>query len=249
MSIFIDSHVHSYPSYRPDVFFGAFRAAVRASGASVGAFVLAQREGQTVFEDWSAGKGLPEGTDVAVREDGALRLAFPDGEPDIIVVAGRQIACAERIEILSIGSTEGLPDGSPIADAIEDALRREALPVLAWGVGKWWFSRAKTIASLLHRFAPDELLLGDSSLRPVFWGEPAAMAEARTLGRRVLHGSDPLPPAFEETRAGQYGDLAGATIDPERPLRAQMLAILRNDELVPTGRRAGLLQFFKRMKG
>ena len=81
----------------------------------------------------------------------------------------------------------------------------------------------------------------------MFWPAPRAMAVAATLGRRVLHGSDPLPPAFEQTRAGQWGDLADEPFDVTGPLLGPLLALLRDAPLVPAGRRAGLLQFLRRM--
>ena len=126
-------------------------------------------------------------------------------------------------------------------------LDADALPVLAWGVGKWLFSRARVVDSLLRRWPAEELALGDTSLRPTFWPTPGPMAEGATLGRRVLRGSDPLPRAFEETRAGQYGDLADDVLPSDRPLLSKILSVLRDDDLRPAGRRAGPLQFVRRM--
>ena len=103
------------------------------------------------------------------------------------------------------------------------------------------------VDSLLRRWPAEELALGDTSLRPSFWPTPGPMAEGATLGRRVLRGSDPLPRAFEETRAGQYGDLAEDTLPTDRPLLSKILSVLRDDDLSPAGRRAGPLQFARRM--
>ena len=163
------------------------------------------------------------------------------------VVAGRQIACAERVEILALGTRATFRDGLPASDAVAAALDAGALPVLAWGVGKWLGARARLVESLLRRWPAEDLALGDTSLRPVFWPTPGPMAQAPTLGRRVLHGSDPLPPAFEESRAGQYGDLADDVLPPDRPLAAKLLSVLRDDDLRPAGRRAGPFQFLRRM--
>ena len=163
------------------------------------------------------------------------------------VVSGRQIACSERVEILALGTRATFRDGMAADDAVAAARDAEALPVLAWGVGKWLFSRAKVVDSLLRHWPAEDLAVGDTSLRPVFWPTPGPMAQAPTLGRRVLHGSDPLPPAFEETRAGQWGDLTEAALSEDLPLRSRILSVLRDDDLRPVGRRSGPLQFLRRM--
>ena len=244
MPLFLDSHVHVYPSFRPDRFFAAFRAAAAKSGAREAAvMMLCEREGQDVFGDWSSGRGLPPSLRVARREERALLLEADDGGLPVAVVAGRQIACAERVEILALGTRERFRDGVPASDAVAAALDAGAFPVLAWGVGKWLFSRARVVDSLLRRWPAEELAMGDTSLRPT----PGPMAEGATLGRRVLRGSDPLPRAFEETRAGQYGDLAEDTLPADRPLLSKILSVLRDDDLRPAGRRAGPLQFARRM--
>ena len=247
MSLFLDSHVHVYPTYRVDRLFAAFRAAVRRHGAEEGAMLLVEREGTDVFAEWAEGRGLPDGVRVARREDTAIELSFPDGATPVAVLAGRQIACAERVEILALGTRATFRDGIPAAEAVGAALEADALPVLAWGVGKWLFSRARVVDSLLRRWPAEELALGDTSLRPSFWPTPGPMAEGATLGRRVLRGSDPLPRAFEETRAGQYGDLAEDTLPADRPLLSKILSVLRDDDLRPAGRRAGPVQFLRRM--
>lgn len=246
MPLFIDSHVHVYPSYRADRMLAAFRKAVRRHGAETGVMMLVEREGTDVFAEWAEGRGLPAGVAVARREEAAFLLRTP-GEPDVAVVSGRQIACSERVEILALGTRATFRDGMAADDAVAAARDADALPVLAWGVGKWLFSRAKVVDSLLRHWPAEELAVGDTSLRPVFWPTPGPMAQAPTLGRRVLHGSDPLPPTFEETRAGQWGDLTEAALSEDLPLRSRILSVLRDDDLRPVGRRSGPLQFLRRM--
>ncbi len=246
--IFLDTHVHLYPAHDFARTFDSFRRRTAAFGAGLGAMFLVEREGQDEFARLAGGgDALPRGVALARREDAALLLRHESGGPPVAVVAGRQIACAERVEILALGTRETFPDGLPAADAVERARRADALPVLAWGVGKWMFGRARVVDALLRRFPAEELSLGDTSLRPVFWPAPRPMAVAATLGRRVLHGSDPLPPAYEQTRAGQWGDLADEPFDTTGPLLGPLLAILRDAPLATVGRRAGLFQFLRRM--
>lgn len=247
MPILIDTHVHIYPSYDAGAMLTIFRKRIADAGASCGAMMLAERNGVDFFEKWSLGEGLPEDEKVRRSDDASIVLQKADA-PDVIVVAGRQIACAERIEVLALATRAQFADGIPIRRAIAEAEAARAVPVLAWGVGKWMFKRAGIARSVIDGVQGDQLLLGDSSLRPVFWPEPAAMAYAKTFGIRTVAGSDPLPPKREETRVGQYAELAESPgIEFDLPLTEQISLILRSGFLKRTGRRAGLAEFITRM--
>ena len=249
MSLLIDSHVHIYPHYDTGVLLNAFQKRISAVGASAGVMMLAEREGTDAFVSWATGDSLPAGYSVVNSDDASLILCKPN-QPDIIIVAGRQIACAERVEILALATRATFHDGTPAKVAIAEAITAGAVPVLAWGVGKWLFKRAKVVASLLKSFEGEQLLIGDPSLRPVFWPTPRLMATAATKGHRVIAGSDPLPPKNEETRVGQYADLApNAFLDLSSSLTPQISSILTTHTLSHTGRRAGLVEFFCRMTG
>ena len=246
MSVLVDSHVHIYPHYDAALALGAFGARVRDAGAACGVMMLAEREGVDQFARWSGGSP-PPGCTVAPSDATAFVLRKP-GQPDIVVVSGRQIACAERVEILALATRAAFRDGTPAHQAVGDSLAAGALPALAWGVGKWLFKRAGVVASLLDAFPGADLAIADPSLRPVFWPVPRPMAEAAANGRRVLAGSDPLPPACEAARIGQYADLAEtASLDLVAPLTPQIVALLKDAPLSPVGRRAGLLEFLRRM--
>ncbi|MGI5868415.1 MAG: hypothetical protein ACOX9C_03080 [Kiritimatiellia bacterium] len=246
MSALIDSHVHIYPHYDAALALDAFIARIRAANAACGVMMLAEREGADQFAQWSEGR-VPAGWHVSPSDATALVLRKPD-QPDIVVVSGRQIACAERIEILALATRATFRDGTPAHQAVAASLAADALPALAWGVGKWLFKRARVVASLLDAFPAADLAIADPSLRPVFWPVPRPMAKAAAAGRRVLSGSDPLPPKDEAARIGQYADLAeSAPLDLAKPLTPQILALLKEAPLRPVGQRAGLLEFLRRM--
>ncbi len=249
MSILIDSHVHIYPHYDTEVLLDAFQKRIIIAGASTGIMMLAEREGTDAFAAWASGDRLPEGYSVVKSDDTSIILRKAN-QPDIIVVAGRQIACAERIEILALATRATFHDGTPAKVAIAEALASGAIPVLAWGVGKWLLKRAKVVAALLESFDDKQLLIGDPSLRPVFWPTPRLMAVAAKKGHRVIAGSDPLPPKSEETRVGQYADFAqDAFLDLSSPLTSQIVSILTTHPLSRAGHRAGLIEFLRRMSG
>ncbi len=247
MPLLIDSHVHIYPHYDAEILLNAFQKRISSSGASNGVMMLAEREGTDAFASWASGDALPDGYKTAQSDEMSIILRKAN-QPDIIVIAGRQIACAERIEILALATRATFHDGMPAKVAISEAIDAGAVPVLAWGVGKWFFKRAKVVASLLESFEAKQLLIGDPSLRPVFWPTPRLMAAAAAKGHRVIAGSDPLPPKNEETRAGQYADFApDASLDLSSPLTPQIVSILTTHTLLRTGHRARLLEFLRRM--
>lgn len=247
MSILIDSHVHIYPHYDVALALDAFTVRIRAAGAACGVMMLAEREGVDQFGRWTDKVPAP-GWTVVPSDAVSLVLRKPD-QPDIVVVSGRQIACAERIEILALATRTTFCDGTPAQQAVAESLAAGALPVLAWGVGKWFFKRARVVAALLDAYTNDDLAIADPSLRPIFWPTPRPMAKAAAKGRRVLAGSDPLPPKGEAARIGQYADLATASLDFAAPLTPQIVDVLKAAPLRPVGRRAGLLEFLRRMSG
>lgn len=249
MPILIDSHVHIYPHYDASALLDVFHRRTRTAGASCGIMMLAEREGTEVFSSWANGNTLPEGYTVTQSDATSIILRKME-RPTIVVVAGRQIACAERIEILALATKTTFHDGTPAKAAVAEVIAAGAIPVLAWGVGKWLFKRAEVVESLLQSYDGDQLLIGDPSLRPVFWPTPHLMAKAAACGHRVLAGSDPLPPKSEATRVGQYAELApDAFLDLSAPLTPQIVSILTTHPLTRIGRRAGLIEFLRRMTG
>lgn len=250
----IDTHIHAYPHFNFSRLFDAFfhnvqLALPNAPGTTL-AMALVEREGVNQFAEWRSRRNLPPQASVEPLEDNlALRLTLP-GPRSLLVLAGRQIACRERVEILGLGCQANIPDGTPAADAVQAVAAAGGVPVLAWGVGKWWFRRAAVVRRLLDRFPPSVLLLGDTSMRPAFWPEPGPMRNGRMAGRRVLAGSDPLPPAGEETMAGRYATQLDCPPQGSETTSEWIRNALRNPTvpLRPTGQRASLPEFIRRMR-
>ena len=240
--LLLDAHVHVYPFYDQAVLLSG---AVERLGAIAGkddaiGIVLVEREGVDVFGEWAAGR-LPEGWSATRLDDRSMRLESASGR-GLHVFAGRQIACAARLEILGVGTRVAVKDGVRCEEAIEAVAADGGLPVLAWGVGKWLLGRAGTVRELLLRHAPDTLALCDTSLRPVFWPKPAAM---RGGVRPVLCGSDPLPRKGEEAQAGRYACEVAMELPVSEPTKRLILQ-LRAGGLVPRGRRSSAVEFLRR---
>lgn len=253
--IYLDSHVHIYDTYDIDRLFEALVSRRAAAGATI-AMVLVERQGQQRFSAWAAAAGSERARETRLggrwqpaRTPDPLTVVMSDGHREVTVFAGRQVAARERVEALGLLTATAPEDGLPLAATLDGLRQAGALPVLAWGVGKWLFGRARLVRRTLARATPATLLVGDSALRPVGWLTPRPMAAARRRGFRVLCGSDPLPRPHEERRAGQYATLIMGDLDPAAP--AASLRRLLEDPAVtlrPAGRRSSLRTFLRRLR-
>lgn len=234
MPIVVDTHVHVYPEYDAARLLSDAAARLQAlAPQATPAICLAERAGQRVFARWAADGGVA-GTAFPVRSvpgTGGPALVVETNAGPLCVLPGRQVATAERLEVLALGRDPDLPDGTPAGDAIQAVLDAGAVPVLTWALGKWWFRRAAVVRGLIERFTPEQLWLGDTSMRPHEWVQGRIMRRAIASGTRVLAGSDPLPGADEIRHAGSYATLLDAELDPQDPAGA----ILRGFRQLPPG--------------
>ena len=233
MPYICDAHLHLYPLYDLDLLFASAcknlttlaHSAHQACAAAdetplVLICCLAERSDCHYFRKLSTREG--QLGDYSFRalpspEDGALIVALPDGS-QLLIIAGRQIATRERLEILSLAADLDLPDGIPLIEAQREIIAAGGIPVLNWAPGKWSFRRGRIAASLLEQSRPDHLALCDTALRPSIWPQPSLMRRGELLGLRVLAGSDPLPLPGEEKYAGSYATYSSASFDLLRPI-------------------------------
>ena len=212
--IFFDAHAHVYPEYGMDLFFSSLLAEAnrRAPDASCIAAAVMLRSFQhslaDVFasagkcEEWSLDPPVATGAPwTASKRDGAQILLFP----------ARQVAAAERLELLGYFGEALVPDGLPLKETARRLADSGFSVALAWGRGKWLFKRAKIVADFLRdpamsAFAP---FVCDCALRPWFWPEPL-FTLARKRGFRIISGSDPLPGKGNERNAGHKAMLLDA---------------------------------------
>ena len=183
----------------PDDAFGALRALAEGRPASDGAGGLRLRR-------WSA-EPTEESISVVARE----------GERELFIVAGRQVACREGLEVLVLGTTHRFADGRPIREVLREADDLGVPRVIPWGPGKWFFSRGRLLRELVAEFRKPTLFLGDEGGRPVFWGYPQHFAQAARLGVRDLPGTDPLPFPHDVRKVGRMGFRVPIDLDRRRP--------------------------------
>jgi hypothetical protein len=220
----VDAHVHVHRCFDERIFFDNALANFGAAGGDragvpgpSGCLLLTEPAGEDVFSRLTArggGNGVWRFRPTA--EDCSL-IARRQPEGSLVVVAGRQIVSAERIEVLALGTTAMLPDGEPIARTLAAVRGAGALPALPWGFGKWLGRRGRLIAQLIAEARPGELFLGDNGGRLAGSSRPRLFALAEERGLAVLPGSDPLPIAQEVAKVARYGFMLQAPFDQAAP--------------------------------
>ncbi len=261
MPILIDSHVHIQPDFPIDRFLDAAwdnftRIADRNEISANLSYVLALTEGNGIDfftslkqQSHFPGDGAPDIAVSSVYE--FFQTAEPDsliarkGERTIVLVAGRQIISKENIELLSLLCSFKIEDNTlSLADLAKTVVDKGGLPVLPWGVGKWWGARGRVVADLLHSVIDFPLFLGDNGNRPTFWPEPALLRQSRDMQIPVLSGSDPLPLASHLMRPGSYGVLLpDGELSKDYPVASLHKMLISGKEITGFGSRAGSLQF------
>jgi hypothetical protein len=253
--VLVDAHVHFYPCYDRDRFLDAallnFRSGARELGlpaGTPGCLLLSEARSERWFERLAeeAGDRTRGAWAVDLSADPEVLVARSRREPRdrIFLVAGRQIAVREGIEVLALATAERLGDGLPLADTLGWVGESGAIAVLPWGFGKWSLSRGELVRRALSHCGRHPLFLGDSALRPRLAPRPRLFDVAEEKRIHILPGSDPLPFPSHADRAGSYGFVLADPwneAEPARSLRRLLAGQLRQPRIY--GRREGLLGF------
>jgi hypothetical protein len=168
--------------------------------------------------------------------DEVLTVTNGNGQ-SVHVVAGRQVATRERLEVLALATTAEVADGGDILETVERIAAAGGIPVLAWAPGKWLGRRGRRVHAILSEVQPGGLLIGDTAMRPRGWPTPRLMLEAKRRGFAIVAGTDPLPLAGEESLIGRYG-IAADGVNGAATMIADLRALLADGRVAVTGRRA-----------
>jgi ubiquinone/menaquinone biosynthesis C-methylase UbiE len=225
-TVLVDGHVHIHECFPLERFFEAAAAnlsgardGLAAKGEVLGCLMLAEIAGVDRFSALADGRLSAGAWQIRPTGEPISLLARRAGTLPVLVIAGRQIVSAERIEILALGTRARIADGKPLAPTI-DAIRADgALAVLPWGFGKWWGERGRVVDAYLASAPPGHIFLGDNGGRPIGLPAPPQFARASRRGILVLPGSDPLPRPGEVERIGRHGFVLPLQLDPDRPAR------------------------------
>lgn len=227
--IAIDAHVHLHNA--ADAGEALRVAAERLVGSEdrIGVIMLAERQGFDVF------KTLRQEL-VATEEDESL---WSNTGRQLLVLAGRQIVSAEKLEILALATSARLPDGLPAERIVAEMDAADAIVALPWGVGKWLGKRGALVDRLIAAARPGRLFLGDNGGRPGFWPVPQFSS-----GLPVLAGSDPLPLPGWWKSIGSLASTIDADISTEMPASSLKAALRETGRRIDhMGNLAGTIRF------
>ena len=230
----VDAHVHLHSCYDPDELLrNAYdNLAAASQGVDPPArkayfLLLAECQADDCFGALRALAGglTPSNGSSALRlrqwavaaTGEAITVVARHARQELYIVAGRQVACREGLEVLVLGTTHRFQDGRPIREILIESEALGVPRVIPWGPGKWFFRRGRLLQELVAEFRKPTLFLGDEGGRPAFWGYPEHFAHAARLGVRDLPGTDPLPFPHDVGKVGRMGLKVAIDLDPVRP--------------------------------
>lgn len=235
----LDSHVHFYDlADLPGILESAWQSFRRAIGAQAaarpfsGILVLTEPQSRPTFaalqQKDSGTAGICNGvwTLAATEEKISLRATRQDGGT-LFLLSGQQIVTRENLEVLSLLAQPIVADGLSLDETVTEVLRFGGLPVLPWGVGKWFGRRGKIVSDFLAESRETPIYLGDNGCRPSFWTSVPQFRQAKRRGITILRGSDPLRCSHKRRGVGSFGNLLTCAFDADRPgksLRAALTA-------------------------
>ena len=253
-AVFVDGHVHKHACFDTETFLnGASRNIQRAasglgvSGPNDNFLLMTESNGMSFFTDVAshADRGGIGRWAFATTEEETSLIAIKGAER-LIIIAGRQIATRERLEVLAIGTVETPPDGDSLQNSLGATRAAGAMAIIPWGFGKWWGTRGTFVAHAINTALPGQLHLGDNGGRLRRSRPPKHFAMAENRGLSILPGSDPLPFPEHNDVAGSYGLFLHGPINPDRPT-ASICALINDREVRrrPFGTRTSFSKFIR----
>lgn len=251
--LFVDAHVHIYDVYDLDALFDAamrnFARAAEAAGLAKAPrdhmLLLTETVNDHAFDALASGERVPRRWKISsTNEPAVLRVSLADAS--LWIVAGRQIATREDLEVLALGTTRRFADKEPIKVSLAESDESAALTALPWGFGKWWGARGGIIKGLINSTRTRPLYIGDNGGRLSMSGRPSLFAVGERAGLKVLPGTDPLPFAGQEQRVGSFGMIL-EDWQPDEPPLAQLVKRLAGKGAAPRdfGHLTGVTDFVK----
>ena len=259
----VDGHVHIYDCYDLEKFFDYAvenldhyyktlyhsEEGEKSNMAYERILLLTEGKQNNFFSKFKKGDGFPGNSNYycqSTGEDHSLLLTR-DGIPQCFLLKGRQIVTKENLEVLLIASGQEIEDGLPIGEVLSRILENNDMAVMAWGFGKWFFSRGKVVTVALRTFDSPGFFIGDNSGRPSFWPEPVQFKEAKKRGIPIINGSDPLPFSDEIKKVGTYGFAVEGEFNKDQPAASLWKILLSPETTINLfGRRDNVPSFFKR---
>jgi len=184
-----------------------------------GMLLLAESARERVFERLDASRAFGQWSIRLVPEEPQTVIASRE-DREIVIVCGRQIRCANGLEILALGTTAQYPEGCRPMETIARVRSDGATPVFPWGFGKWVGRARGVVSDLFSASPPHEFFAGDNGGRLRLLGVPKQLKAASRNGFLVLPGTDPFPFLNDYRRVGSFGFFADFAPDLAHPWRS-----------------------------
>jgi hypothetical protein len=198
-----------------------FNSARRELGEpdAIGCLLLTENSWNHYFRAFSEGLLERDTQEWRVHEttESCSLVATSDAQGGLLIIAGRQVVAADRLEVLALATTQEFPDGLPFQQALETVIESGAIPVLPWGFGKWTGRRGRIVRDVLSSPDAGAVYLGDNGGRPRHTPSPSLFRLALQNRVPILPGSDPLPLPAEERKPGRYGFILRGPVDAQAP--------------------------------
>jgi hypothetical protein len=227
-----------------------FAHAAQAAGVGdlprEGMLLLTETARDHAFDALASGERSPARWRIVTTHEPAVLRADRDQQTSLWLVAGRQVATREDLEVLALGTTRRFPDREPIQVSLAASDESAALTALPWGFGKWWGSRGGIIEQIMRAPRNRPIFLGDNGGRLSLSTRPRLFRVGERSGLKILPGTDPLPFPGQERRVGSFGMLLPEWDSGGRPLE-QLVARLTAAPATPKefGGLTGLIPFVK----
>lgn len=248
-----DTHVHFYDCFDEQAF---LHAAVKNlchrsndAARATGVLLLAETSSSDWFTGLQVGDSIErlrhQGWSIRNTDEETSLILESTGGDRLVIIAGRQIVCAERVEVLALGLVDRYDDGAPIVRVLTDVDNAGALPTVAWGVGKWTGARHAIVQGILED-PPCLIAVGDIGGRLAAMPRPKLFEVASSNGISILPGTDLLPFERNSDRVGTYGVEWQGDIDELNPGN-QILNVLRSgmSQAKVFGHLAGVIDFVR----
>ncbi len=224
--LFVDAHVHLHPEHSLDVFlegacanvaWGASQMGLRQS--PLGCLLFAECAWHHTFHNLLYTNITTNGATWRIEptDEPESALAYRNNVLRLVLIAGRQIVTAERLEVLALATSSRFPDGEPIEHVLRSTLDDSAITIMPWGLGKWWGRRGLIVRHLIRSLWGRTIMLGDNGNRPQLSPLPLLMRLGRRYRMPILPGSDPLAIPSHVTRSGSYGFVLHTSLPLDRP--------------------------------
>lgn len=238
--IFVDAHVHIHQCFELPTFFDSALANFLAAARKLGSpdeepcfiLLLTESSSQSSYRHLAdlafAGQffSTHDGSTWRVEhtsEEGGLRIVRSDGH-SLFLLAGSQIATAEKLEVLALLTTTEFEEHQPLSQTVYNVRNAGGLPVIPWGAGKWMGRRGRILKRFLATHETP-LFVGDNSGRPFFWPRPRLFSLVHERGGCILPGSDPLPFFGEIKKPGSFGFCMLEVFDSGYPVASMRRAL------------------------